>query len=180
MLHRILAAAALAALPGLAFDSLITPLNNQPPDGAQNLPRQGGKKPMRIITCMTAAALFCASATPMASASEETVPILSGAYVFQKVENCGGGVMVQITGTWTFNNTAKTYSAKGYSISGVPLAIKSVSGNGTFTNSATEVIFDGNSPYYAFYGAVTGGVASKVVLIALGSGPCGEQFIMSH
>ena len=179
MLHRSLSAAALAALPRLAFASLITQLKNQPPNGALNRPRQGGK-PMRIITCMTAAALFCASATPMASASEETVPILSGAYVFQKVENCGGGVMVQITGTWTFNNTAKTYSAKGYSISGVPLVIKSVSGNGTFTNSATEVTFDGNSPYYAFYGAVTGGVASKVVLIALGSGPCGEQFIMSH
>lgn len=138
---------------------------------------------MRIAKITAAAALLCASAPlmpPASYAADLAVPVLNGPYVFQKVENCGGGVMVQITGTWTFNNAAKTWTAKGSSISGVPLKITAVSATGTYTNTATQVNFNGNSPYNAFYGALTKGVANDLALIALGTGPCGEQFTMTH
>jgi hypothetical protein len=135
---------------------------------------------MRIITYLTAAMFFGSCVAPMALASDMFVPELSGTYVFQKVENCGGGVMVQDTGSWTFTNSNKTYSAKGYQIEGVPLAIKTISGSGSYSNTTTTITFDGSTTYYVFYGALTKGVASKIVLIALGTGPCGEQFIMSH
>jgi hypothetical protein len=138
---------------------------------------------MRIAAPATVAALLCGSATLLpcpSQAAATTAPVLNGPYVFQKVENCGGGVVVQITGTWTFNNAAKTWTAKGYSISGVPLKMSSVSAKGTFSNTATQLTFDGSSPYNAFYGALTKGVANDLTLIALGTGPCGEQFTMMH
>ena len=135
---------------------------------------------MRIVTLIAAATLSCAFAAPMASASGTTTPILNGNYVFQKVENCGGGVMVQQTGTWNFNNAAHTWTAVGYVIKGVPLAMSAISGNGTYTNTPTGVNFNGTSPYNAFYGSLTNGTAQGVNLIALGTGPCGEQFTMSR
>lgn len=135
---------------------------------------------MRVVSSVAAAALVTASIAFLPSAAQAAVPKLSGTYLTQLIKNCGSGVIGLATGTWTFTASTRTYTnSLSYSSGVPPMTITTISGSGTFSNTATQVTFGsagGSTTYNAYYGPLASGVATSAQMIAaVGGGSCTVQ-----
>lgn len=112
------------------------------------------------------------------------VPILSGNYVINVVQNCVDldASFAQVSGTINFDPGSGKVEQDVFAALGKPLTFQRFKQHGTYSNSKSTLTLDSNT-FQATYGKLSKGIATYVSYIGLvenGPGNCGVQGWLSR
>ena len=132
----------------------------------------------KLLVCIALAGIIALTIGGAASVRAENgdVPLLSGTYVFNAIQNClpVTGDLQNITGTMTFDPKAGKMKLFEYLTSGNPLTLQKGKGTETFSNSAKTFTLE-TTTFQAFYGKRDKGVATSFSFIGVIEGGCALQ-----
>ncbi len=126
--------------------------------------------------------LAAVAAVMFGTSAVADVPILSGSYVFNAVENCvaSSGTFSQVSGIIKFDADTGKAEQDGFLVSGDPVTLQHFKGTGTYSNSKSTLTLDTDT-FQATYGKLSKGIATYVSYIGLSaSGNCGVQGWLSR
>ena len=128
--------------------------------------------------------LATVAAVAFGTSAMADVPILSGKYVANVVENCVAldGTFSQLSGIVEFDPSSGKVDQDVSLVSGNPLNLQNLKAHGTYSNSKSTLTLDTNT-FQATYGNLSKGIATYVSYIGLvenGPGNCGVQGWLSH